>query len=368
MTYVKTINLNRNPLTGELTERGLEESVINYENSRPVDNGQYKAFSFLESKGRPTRMSLQEAFLANPDAANLLRQDLRFLAFDMFEQMPRSFDRFVVMEDSTKKQEEYLRDANPGVLPQVASGTPTPVITGDFEGGVIIKNYRYAGIGEVTGDMLMFDEIGKIRQIGRSLGRSARMTEENAVYSAIATTTNYTRNSTTNDNTVGANQQTLTFNMKALNDAMAVISTSRDRISGAYLGYKANTIICSPLMENYVKQVLMSPLTTRAHGVTTAEVFGQGNMNPLQGAIDQIIVSPWLGTSYQWALCDTNAMGLVYQTVKPFTVEEEAQAMTSEAYLTKDVIRYLVQGYFGVGFVDDRAWFYSDSTTEPTVE
>lgn len=41
--------------------------------------------------------------------------------------------------------------------------------------------------------------------------------------------------------------------------------------------------------------------------------------------------------------------------------------MTSESWLTKDVVRFLARDYFGVGITDDRAAYYSSSTTAATV-
>jgi len=148
---------------------------------------------------------------------------------------------------------------------------------------------------------------------------------------------------------------------------MAIIGTSKDRKSGAYLGCKADTIIVGPRMEVPVKQLLLSADLNRARGDDAAEERGMGTMNQYRGMVNNIIISPWFGASYQWALCDSTKNSFVYQTVEPFNVYQEQANVTSEAWLTMDKVRYLVQGYFGVGFIDDRAWFYSDSTTAPTV-
>jgi hypothetical protein len=40
---------------------------------------------------------------------------------------------------------------------------------------------------------------------------------------------------------------------------------------------------------------------------------------------------------------------------------------SSEQYLTRDVIRYRIRNWYGVGMVDDRFNFYSSSTTAPTI-
>lgn len=362
----KIIELQRRPDTGEVI--GQQEKYIEHDSFHGTF--EYEPFRTLmeaDNGGRKVRIPLKEAFLTNPDAANILRNDIKYIAFSTFAQMQRSFEAFTRFESSTRQSEEYLRDAAIGALPVVPSGSVAPELQSNFEGGTIIANNRYAGIVAVLGDWVRFDQIGKIRQVAEELGRAGRLTEENAVYGVITTTGNYTRNSTTNDNDVGANTANTTFNALGLDLGLSTIATSKDRKSGNYLGYRADTIICGPRMEFPVKQLLMSSDLQRASANNAAEARGMGTFNVYAGIVNRIVVSPWFGTSYQWALCDSTVRSLIYQTVEAFNVYQEDPTVSSESWLTKDVVRYLVQGYFGVGIVDDRAWFYSNSTTAPTV-
>lgn len=366
MTYTKFVHLNRNA-SGEVVD--MKEVTVNQAEFQPLDTGRgYEPLKALtEAKladGRTTRVSLKETFLTNPDAANILRNDVRFMAFSMFNQMPRTFESFVTFMDSNKPKEVYLRDAAIGVLPKVPSGTNAPNLISSFEGGVEIVNDRYAGIVEILGDWVRFDQIGKIRQAAIEMGRAARMTEEDAVYKFLTTTGNYTRNSTTGDNDVGANTQNLTFSGIGLETATTVISTAKDRKSGNYLGLKADTIIIGPRAEIPVKQLLLSAMVDHTGA---SEVRGLGTTNQYRGMINNIIISPWFSSSYSWALTDSTRQSLMFQTVEPFNVFQEDANVTSEAWLTRNAVRYLVQGYFGLGFVDDRCWFFSSSTTAPTV-
>lgn len=365
MSYSKIINLERG-------ERGdvqrVAENVVQHDIASNAPD--YEPFSLLTEAAagdRKVRLSLREAFLLQPDAGNILRNDIRYIAFNTYAGIPRVWEPLVRQVTSNRLQEEYLRDATVGVLPQVASGDVVPELLSSFEGGTIIRNYRYAGMLSVLGDWIRFDQIGKIRQAAEELGRAARMTEEHAFWSYITNSANYTRNSTTSDNDKGANYGDTTFNALGLDTALVTIATAKDRKSGAYLGYSADTIICGPLMEFPVKQFLLSNELVRTHGATSAEVRGMGTFNPYAGQLTRIIVSPWFGASYGWALCDSRAQGLVWQVVEPFNIYQETQGQTSEAWLTRDVTRFLVQGYFGLGFVDDRAWYLSTSTTAPTV-
>lgn len=354
-------------------ERGWRGDVQNVKETvvRPTDPAlEYEPFrQLLEAKmgDRTVRLPLHEAFMLTPDAGNILRNDIKFIAFSTYAGLPRTWEPLASIVNSNAPQEEYLRDASIGVLPKVPSGDEVPEIVSTFEGGTTIVNYRYAGIAGILGDWIRFDQIGKIKQVAAELGRSARMTEEHAFWSYITTTGNYTRNSTTGDNDMGANHDTDTFSVTALDEALATVATAKDRKSGAYLGYSADTIVAGPMMEFAIKQLLMSGnlmLGTDADGDVKR---GQGTYNPYNGLLNRIIISPWFGNSYSWAVCDSRVQSMVWQQVEPFNVYQETQNATSEAWLTRDITRFLVQGYFGLGFVDDRAWKLNVSSTTPTV-
>jgi len=356
------IDLQRND-RGELVnhkETRIEENTI-----APQDA--FKELCEVELVGgKKASLPLHEAVLTNPDSAEIFRRDVRYLAFSAYANNARTFESFVTMMNSTREQEEYLRAAGIGVIPNAPSGTPAPRATSSFEGGAIIKNDLKRYVAEITGDMIRYDQIGKIRQLADEMGRSARMTEENAVYSYITTTGNFTRNSTTNDNDIGANYGTTTFGPTGLDTALTTIATAKDRKSGAYLGYNADTFICGPRLMPGAKQFFLSNDLQRASANNTAEERGGGTYNPYQGMITKIVVSPWFGASFQWALCDSRVMSLVYQEVEPFNVYQQTAIPDNNAWLNLDVIEYLVRGTFGVGFVDDRAWYYSNSTTTYT--
>lgn len=360
-----------NPLIEALQDEGmtLEEATKRYrllKRQDPIGDTirKLKQTAFAESA---RSANLLEAFVAQPDAANMLRDGVRFLSLLAYAEQPSTFDAFTTRMPSDRPQEEWLRDASLGTIPRTRSGEPAPMLLSGFEGGALIKNFNYSGLVEVTGDDIRYDRLGKIRQIAPEMGIAARMTEEQTVYADITNTANFVRSSTTGDNDVGANTQTLAFSALGLEAALAIIQTSKDRKSGRYLGMRANTLICGPRLQWYVKQLLMSPSIVRASANNTAEVRGLGTTNPYVGEIERVIVTPWFGASYQWALCDSSRQSYFYQSVEPFNVLAEAQGPTSEAWLTRDSLRYKVAGIFGTGFVDDRAWFYSDTTSQPAV-
>jgi hypothetical protein len=344
---------------------GFRDTVI--DNDRPLLETFDPFKSLLEREGSRYPMRLIEALVLKPDAATLMRDGFRFLAFSRMRAMGQPWKALTQAVPSSRPEEEYLRDATFGVIPQKPSGEPVDFVTTSFEGSTKVSNYLYRLGAYITGDMLKFDQLGKIRQTAEGLGRSAMVTEDDAFFTDITTTGNYTRNSTTKDNDVGANTAATTFNALGLDTALTTISTSKDNKSGVYLNYNADTIIVTPKMEYPVKQMLMSPLLVRASDTGGAEVRGMGQTNPYTSALRRIIVHPKLGTSYQWAICDSTVYSYVWQTVEPWRILQENQIESSEAWLTLDAIRYVMFGYFGHGFVDDRAWYYSSSSTAPTV-
>lgn len=350
---------------GKISERTVSTAAPRFDHD-PIAELQERVYKTAAENGMSRR--LVEAFVNTPDAFSLLRDGIRYLAFTAFGQRERSFTSFTNVVPSNRPQEEYLRDAGLGTMPKTVSGENAPLVLSGFDGGVTIKNERYAQMIEVTGDDLRFDRVGKLRQIAPELGISAANTLEAAIYAVITTTTNFTRNSTTLDNDVGANTSALTFSGLGLEQAYATISTAKDRRSGAYLGLMPDTIICGPRMRWPVMQLLMADQFSR--NSNASEVRGTGTTPIYRGLIRNIIVSPWFATTtngYQWALVDSTRTSLVLQEVEPFNVLQESMDASSEAWLVRNSLRYVASMYFGVGLADDRPWFYSSSTTAATI-
>lgn len=365
----KIIHLHRNA-EGEVTGDHVE--TIQHTNAAPrVEFDPFRALTEVTTtRGYKVRQSLMEAALNTPDAAEILRTGIRFLAFSKFDQMQPTFNQICSVVSSTKPQEEYLRDAAVGQLPIAPSGTDAPEVVTGFEGGTTIVNNFYRGLFSVLGDWIRFDQIGKINQFANILGRSLASTREKAAYAVLTTATNYGRNSTTLDNDVGANTAATTFNGTGLELALSVVATAKDRKSGEYLGYSADTIVIGPRMEVPVRMLLTSTDLGRQGGTSSSEIRGQGTTNLYRGMINKIIVSPWFSTTangYQWLIFDSRVQWCMFQNVMEPYVDQEQQNMTSTAWLVSDKIRFLAATYFGCGIVDDRAAYYSSSTTAPTV-
>lgn len=310
---------------------------------------------------------LTEALVSNPDAANMLRDGIRYHAFMSFNQAPTTWQLFTRNAPTDKASEKYLRDGTFGTVPRSPSGSEAPRVQRRMEGMAEIENFLHRMIVEITGDDIKFDRLGIIEQIANGMGRSAQMTIEARAYEEVTDTSNYTRSATAGDNDVGANQQTLAFSAANYETAYSVIATMRDRTSGMPAMLMPDTIICAPKAQWGIRRLLMSGQHDRVGGNTTNETVGTGTDNVYSGTVRRIIVSPTFGSNYEWALFDSSVQSFVYQELEAFQVFQQTAVPNNQAWLTLDVLLYLVRLYFGVGFVDDRAWFYSDTTSAPEV-
>ncbi len=333
-----------------------------------------------DSKGRITIdhervATLQEsggAHLSTPNFPDMLRQGLIFDAWTRYNETVVTYPQFVRTVQSSKQQEEYLFDSPVGLPAIVAEGQPYPEVATDFSHGLIIRNNKRGMIMSVTMEAQMFDQVGKVRETAELMGRSMRLEEEYAVMNVVTTTGNYTRTNTDGDNDEtatgsGANQQTLTFSANGLIAAFNILRTMKDRKTGQYLSVMPDTLIVTPKLWWAVKQLLGSPDTMRAANTGgSAELFGTGTVNSFYNAISKIIVSPIFGNGYQWSMMESGR-AVTFQRVLPISVLFEGQSPQNTQYFERDVLRYRVSNFFGVGMRDDRFAFFSNSTTAPTV-
>lgn len=298
-----------------------------------------------------------------PDA---LRMGIQTDLFSTYNEMAVTYPQFARVVSSNKQQEEYMDDSPFGLLPQVDEGQPYPEAVTSFDGGTIIKNYKRGFLVSVTEEMQKFDMVGKVRETAEMIGRAARLTEEQDVMDVLTTTGNYTRNSTTGDNDEGANTQTLTFSPTGVIAAFNVLRTMKDRKTGVYLNVMPDTMIVTPKLEWAVRQLLNSAQVNGMGDKDATVVYGQGTNNPFFSVVRRVIVSPQFGSNYEWALLESNR-AIVFQRVEPIQVLQEAMNAATESYIERDVIRYRVRNWYGVGMRDDRFAFFSNSSTAPTI-
>lgn len=349
---------------GEFQEVTPRPQKVNLDEAAPYPRDHYGHMTV-----NPLRVELTEAAVGGAFTYNLpelLKPGTMFDAFSGYNETPVTYPLWCKMTTSNKQKEEYLIDAGLGIPPVVSEGEDYPRAAIKVDSGVQIANYKRGFIIPVSEEMRRFDQVGKIRDLFNVQGRAARMGEEFAAYSVLTTTTNYTRNSTTLDNDGGANQQTLTFSPTGLIEAFYVLTTMKDRTSGMYLGVQPDTLIVAPQLWWAAKQLIQSPQVMRAHAdddssVITVEKYGTGTNNAFFNVVSRIIVCPWIGTNYEWALMEAGR-AIYFQRVAPLEV------FAPIANHNNDVWDYKLRNWFGVGMKDDRYAFFSDSSTAPTVD
>jgi len=337
-----------NEATPRATSPQIRESMIPY----PRDAQGYMTLNEHHAV-------LQESAGAGstPNFPDLLRQGLMFDVFSGYNEMPVVYPQIVREVSSNKMSEEYLKDAGIGMLPVVAEGQPYPRAAIALNDGVKIDNLKRGLIIPITEEIRRFDQLGKVRDIANTLGRAARMTREQQVMNVLTTTGNYTRNSTTKDNDIGANYGSTTFGPAGLVTAYRTLVTMKDRKTGQYIGVLPNTLIVTPGLWFFARSLLSSIDLNRQGGPTTAEVYGAGIPNPFY-QLATIVVSPLLGATYEWVLLE--AKRAVYlQVVDPLSVTPPVYDESDDTY------EYRVRDWYGVGMKDDRFAYFSNATAAP---
>lgn len=306
----------------------------------------------------------ENAQLSVANFPDLLRQGIQFDAFTSYNETPVVWPQIARVVSSASMQEEYMKDAALGIAPIVFEGSPYPEVVVSAGDGVIVKNYKRGYIIPVTEEIMRFDKLGKVRQIAELVGRSIRLTEEMAVMDVLTTSANYTRTSADNDE--GNNTASTTFSAAGLITAFNTLTTMKDRKTGVKLGVRPDTLVISPKLRWAAYQLIRSPKAFRGGGSATNEVYGTGDDNQFFDLVKNIIISPYFGSTYEWALLEAKR-GLVFQQVEPFQLLRENMDATNGNYITYDTIRYRARTWFGSGMVDDRFAFLSTSTAAPTV-
>jgi phage major head subunit gpT-like protein len=295
----------------------------------------------------------------------LLKDGMKAVLFDAFTNTATTFQDWCDMQPSNQAIETYLKTSTFGTLPMVEEGNPYPELDAEMDAPVQVANHKYGGIFSVTEEMIKFDKVGLIRQKPAELGASAKQTLEELAMTAICTAASYT--ASTSDNSIGNNTAATTFGGAGLQLAYSTIATMFDARSGRPLNIFPDTLIVAPGIEWFAKRMLFSDTMTRAHGSTTAEVWGQGADNPFRGTIKNLIVSPYLGikgAKYGWCLMKAKAL-CVYQEVEPLQllIEDVKGHQDNEGYFVYDKIRYRVRIWGGFGLREMRAGYWSSSTT-----
>jgi hypothetical protein len=281
--------------------------------------------------------------------------------------MPTTWQLWAMSTPSDKPAEDWVEESQIGTLPVVPEGTSYPEFKLDLDRALQIKNYKHGGIITVTEEMIRFNRLNILKREAEKLGRAAALTRDTEAYAVLNATGNYTRNSTTADNDIGANTGSAIFGPSTLGTAFSTLRTMKDRKSGQYLGVMPDTLIVAPQLEYFAKQLLLSPLLVPYTPKPVVDSpYGNGSSNPFRGLINQIIVAPLLTGAFGWVLMAAK-QAVVLQEVEGLQILQTGQNVSYDPYFHYDYISYRVRDWYGVGMLNDRYAYQSTSATAPTI-
>ena len=292
----------------------------------------------------------------------LLRDGIKSIMFDSFAGMKTTYENLVDKVPSDRDEEVWTELERGGTIPIVPEQTAFPTAKYGMLPPKRIKNYKRGLILNFSDEILRFDRTNQIRQWASDFGRQVAHTREQHLYSVLTDTSNYQQTADTND--VGPNTGSTQFNSEGFNEGWVTLTTMKDRASGRYLGIVPDTLIVTPLLYPYASQFLGSMVNnTQTRNVNPDRTqLGQGNMNPWSGMISNLVMSPFLGTGYQWVLTEAKR-SVKWQVVEDMTIMFQGADNMSDAFFEYDSVRYRVRDWWGMGMYDDRFTYYSSSTT-----
>ena len=337
----------------------LRETIVDNESDPPSSD------ALFEVKRGGRRMTLTEAATLN-EFPVLLRDGVRSILFDSYARTPETWSQWVLSVPSTKRAENWVEENDIGELPVVHENTPYQEAKLDLDRTLEIRNQKRGLFLSVTEEMIRFNMLNILKRHTEKLGRATARTREVACYSVATTTGNYNR--TSSDNDIGNNTAATTFSATGLNTAMTTLRTMKDRKTGSYFGINPDTLLVAPRLEMAAKQLLLSPLLGRQGGSTVNEVYGTGSANPFRGVVNTIIVSPRVGSSYQWILMEARQAVVLQEVEGMQLLQESVGRVEHEGYFLYDNVRYRVRDWYGVGMLNDRYAYYSSSTSAPVVD
>lgn len=326
---------------------------------------------FQQRLGRTgRRMRLSEAAelmedLSTTEFPQLLRRGLRPILFSEYAGWPSTHQVWCAEEPSDAEYETGIEMSNLGKAPIVAEGQDYPEATAKLDRSIQIQNQKRGYALPIHWEMLRYDRTGMIRDLVAELGGSMRYTEEDDAYTVLTTGGNYTRNSTTADNDIGANTASTQFGPVGLMTAYKTLTTMKDRKSGRYLGVMPDTLVVGVGLTHFAKQLLTSPtIMPLGDPGSAATLYGQGTTNPFRDMIKTIVVSPLMGGQYRWVL------GQAKKFIKKFVVQDLELldgSVSDWSYKKKKSLYYRIDKVYGIGMWNDRFAFYSSDATGPLV-
>lgn len=272
------------------------------------------------------------------------------------------FEQLVTVEQSSKRQEQYGGLFETDLPEEVLPGEKyTDSTIGEKK--VFIANKKYGKMLSLDMELIWHDQQNEILRKAQTLGRGARLFQEKFVieYLIDAADNGYRTSATSGGPIYSTGNKNLLTTALSATQLEVAIQAMRNQTDD-----KGNPILVMP-------DTILGPLELdgdfnrimKAQGRTGVANQNEDGYNYLRerfGGKWRILTSPFFSQSTtattptnDWYLMSRAMGSLIYQEVMPLTVLEEQNG--SAISFERDIKRFKVMLYFGVGCIDHRSLF-----------
>lgn len=270
------------------------------------------------------------------------------------QESPSLMDKLARTEKSSKSEENILStEALAGTFEEVAEGDEYPK-SGYGESTHTVKSAKYGEMIEITEEMIYFDRTHELNRNIEKLADKAARTKDELVLKALLDGENLTDASNGVYTTANGNRGTAALDESALAARIKAFRMREDS-AGNIVDVTPNTIVVTPDNELTARKLLNSIELYSSDGSFESR---ERNVIPQMMDNPQLIVSARLAklidsynSSYKagsWFMLRAKE-ALVYYEVWPLEVFSHQKGESSDAAFTRDVFRYKVRFFGGVG-------------------
>lgn len=270
------------------------------------------------------------------------------------------FEQIVTVEKSTKREERYAGLFETDLPEEVLPGESYPE-SSLGEKKIYIANHKYGRMLNLDMELVWHDQQNQILRKAQSLGRGARLHQEQTVINYIidANDNGWRETSAATGTAIystGANSHnnllTTALSTTSLETAIQLMRNQRDDKGNPML-IVPDTFLGPLELEGTINRILKAQGQT---GVANSNEDGYNYLKEQFGGSFKVLTSPFFSAddANDWYLMSRAMGALILQEVLPLTVLEEQSG--SHVGFEKDVKRFKVMNYWGLGAIDHRAF------------
>ena len=270
------------------------------------------------------------------------------------------FEQIVTVEKSTKREERYAGLFETDLPEEVLPGESYPE-SSLGEKKIYIANHKYGRMLNLDMELVWHDQQNQILRKAQSLGRGERLHQEQTVINYIidANDNGWRETSAATGTAIystGANSHnnllTTALSTTSLETAIQLMRNQRDDKGNPML-IVPDTFLGPLELEGTINRILKAQGQT---GVANSNEDGYNYLKEQFGGSFKVLTSPFFSAddANDWYLMSRAMGALILQEVLPLTVLEEQSG--SHVGFEKDVKRFKVMNYWGLGAIDHRAF------------